>query len=77
MARDRKKLTKAQQRIVDDMRGGRVLMQYRRDADGLAYNWDGGDGVNRRPVTTLLRRGILKLADDAMFGANSQTVVLA
>lgn len=71
-----KKLTKPQQRIVDSMRGGRVLMQ-QRVVDGFAYNWDGGNGVNRRPISTLLRRGILKPAEDAMFGADSQTVVLA
>jgi len=70
-----KKLTKPQQKIVDAMRGGRVLMQ-KRVTDGFEYNWDGGNRVNRRPISALLRKGILKNAEDAMFGADSQTLVL-
>lgn len=70
-----RKLTRAQRKLVAAMEKGHALMQVRQ-GDEYSYNLDGGDVVNRRTVTVLLNRGVLKPAADAMFGVSSQTLVL-
>lgn len=70
-----RKLTRAQSKLVSLMKKGHALMQVRQ-GDEYSYNLDGGDVVNRRTVTVLLNRGVLRPGADAMFGVSSQTLVL-
>ena len=67
------RVSRVQKQLLQQMRAGIALRVQKGDPP---YFLDGHDAVNQRTVRVLLRRGVIKPAEDGLFG-DTQTLVLA
>lgn len=68
----KKRITPRQRRLLAQLSSGLMLRAQKSEPH---YFIDGGDAVNERTVKAMLRDGLIRAADDGLFG-DAQTLVL-